>query len=108
MLLERMQDIRHFLIYFHTPISISAPHIYISTRPFLPSQSHLSRTFSREFTSGIKVRVGNQSSWPAPPLEWTGHAGGVYSVGYSPTRSESGMPILVLWLASHSQGMMGV
>jgi WD40 repeat protein len=84
MLLERIQDIRHFLIIFHTPVSISAPHIYISTGPFLPSQSPLSRTFSREFTSAIKVRVGNLSSWPAPPLEWTGHAGWILSVGYSP------------------------
>jgi len=83
-LLERIQDIRRFLITFHTPISISAPHIYISTGPFLPSQSPLSRTFSREFTSAIKVRAGSLSSWPAPPLEWTGHAGAIQSISYSP------------------------
>ena len=40
-LLERIQDICHFLITFHTPISVSTPHIYISGRPFLPSQSRL-------------------------------------------------------------------
>ena len=84
MILERIQDICHFLITFHTPISFSTPHIYISTRPFLPSQSPLSRTFSREFTRAIKVRVGNLLSWPAPPLEWAGHSDWIMSVGYSP------------------------
>ncbi|SRR5258706_7106507 len=84
MLLERIQDICHFLITFHTPISFSTPHIYISTRPFLPSQSPLSRMFSREFTGAIKMRVGSLSSWPVPPLVWTGHAGPVWSMSYSP------------------------
>ena len=40
--------------------------------------------FDREFTRAIKVRVGNLSSWPGPPSEWTGHAGCVRSVSYSP------------------------
>src|SRR5258706_8487476 len=84
MVLERPQDVCHFLITFHTPVSFSTPHIYISTRPFLPSQSPLSRMFDREFTRAIKMRVGNLSSWPAPPLEWAGLAGCVWSVSYSP------------------------
>src|SRR5882757_5087692 len=84
MLLERIQDICHFLITFHTAVSFSAPHIYISTRPFLPSQSPLSRMLKREFTGAIKMRVGNQMSWPAPPLAWTGHTSSVTSVSYSP------------------------
>src|SRR5258706_597006 len=83
-LLERIQDICHFLIAFHTPISFSTPHVYISTRPFLPSQSPLSRMFSSEFTRAINIRVGRLSSWPAPPLEWTGHTGFIQSVCYSP------------------------
>src|SRR5258706_606000 len=83
-LLERIQDICHFLITFHTPVSFSTPHIYISTRPFLPSQSPLSRMFDREFTRAIKMRVGNPPSWPAPPLEWAGHAAWVRSASYSP------------------------
>src|SRR5258706_604356 len=83
-LLERIQDICHFLITFHTPISFSTPHIYISTQPFLPSQSPLTRTFNREFTRAIKMRVGNLSSWAAPPLRWTGHTDYVTSMTYSP------------------------
>src|SRR5258706_300063 len=79
-----MQDICHFLITFHTPVSFSTPHTYISTRPFLPSQSPVSRMFDREFSRAIKMRVGNLSSWPAPPVEWAGHAQGVLSVSYSP------------------------
>src|SRR5258706_951480 len=84
MILERIQDVCHFLITFHTAVSFSTPHIYISTRPFLPSQSPLSRMFKREFTRAIKMRGGNLSSWPAPPLVWPGHAGFVSSVSYSP------------------------
>src|SRR5258708_8944958 len=84
MLLERTQDVCHFLITFHTAVSFSTPHIYISTRPFLPSQSPLSRMFNREFTGAIKMRVGSLTSWPAPPLRWTGHTDSVTSVSYSP------------------------
>src|SRR5258706_3127520 len=58
--------------------------MYIATRPFLPSQSPLLRMFNREFTGAIKMRVGNQTSWPAPPLGWTGHTETVASVSYSP------------------------
>src|SRR5258706_413731 len=84
MLLERIQDLCHFLITFHTAVSFSTPNIYISARPFRPSQSPLSRMFDREFTGAIKMRVGNQTSWPAPPLAWTGHTAAVESVSYSP------------------------
>src|SRR5258706_306234 len=84
MIVERIQDICYFLITFHTPISFSTPHIYISGRPFLPSQSPLSRTFSSNFTRAIKIRVGSQSSWPGLPVEWTGHGGPIWSVSYSP------------------------
>jgi WD40 repeat protein len=72
---------------FHHPISLSTPHIYISTRPFLPSQSPLSKIFCREFTRAIKIRVGHLLSWPTPPFKWTGHTGGVACVSYSPTGS---------------------
>src|SRR5258706_465044 len=84
MILERIQDICRFLITFHTAVSFSTPHIYISTRPFLPSQSPLSRMFNREFTGAIKMRAGNLTSWPAPPLRWTGHTGDIVSMSYSP------------------------
>src|SRR5258706_3517687 len=83
MLLERIQDICHFLITFHTPVSLSTPHLYISGRPFLPSQSPLSRIFNSKFTRDIKIQVGKQSSWPALPIVWTGH-GAIWSVIYSP------------------------
>ena len=84
MLHERIQDMCHFLIAFHTPISLSAPHTYISTRPFLPSQSPLSTMFSSWFTKTIRQRVGNLLSWPARPLEWTGHTQPVTSMSFSP------------------------
>src|SRR5882757_5258901 len=71
------------MIAFHTLISISTPHTYISTRPFLPSQSPLSATFSTKFTKGIRMQTGKLLSWPAPPLQWTGHTGSINCISYS-------------------------
>ena len=42
----------------HSPVSISAPHTYISTRPFLPAQSPLLAILSKRFTEGIKMQSG--------------------------------------------------
>jgi hypothetical protein len=67
-ILTRTRDVCRFIITFYTPISISAPHTYISTRPFLPSQSPLSSTFGTLFTKAIKVQGRKLLSWPAPPL----------------------------------------
>jgi len=83
-LLMRIQDICRFIITFHTPISISTPHTYISTQPFLPSQSPLSSAFSIGFTKAIKMQSGQMLSWPAPPLEWRGHTGTITCLSYSP------------------------
>jgi len=83
-LLERIQDVRRFMIVFRTPISISAPHTYISTQPLLPSESPLSTIFSTLFIKGIKAQRGKLLSWPAPPLEWIGHSGAVRCTSYSP------------------------
>src|SRR5258707_768420 len=79
-----MQDVCRFIITFRTPISVSTPHTYISTRPFLPSDSPLSRTFSAEFTKGITMQRGKLLSWPAPPLEWIGHSEPILCTSYSP------------------------
>src|SRR5260370_18711783 len=81
-----MKDVCRFMITFRTPISISTPHTYISTGPFLPSDSGLSRTFSAGFTIGMKMQRGKLLSWPAPPLEWIGHSGAVICISYSPNR----------------------
>src|SRR5258706_3688646 len=83
---ERIQDVCRFIITFHTPISISTPHTYISTGPFLPSQSPLSSIFGRRFTKIIKMQRGKLLSWPAPPLQWIGHSRPVTSLSCSPTR----------------------
>ena len=40
--------------------------------------------FSKDSTRAMRLRVGKLSSWPAPPLLWTGHAGYIKSVSYSP------------------------
>src|SRR5882757_1531534 len=79
-----MQDACRFIIAFHIPISISTPHTYISTRPFLPSQSALSATFCTKFTKGIRMQTGKLLSWPAPSLQWTGHTDSICCTSYSP------------------------
>ena len=84
MLLERIQDIYHFTITFHTPISISAPHTYVSTLPFLPSRSPLSMIAGTRFTKAIKVKTGKLLLWPTSPLEWIGHTDSVTCMSYSP------------------------
>jgi hypothetical protein len=83
-ILERIHDFRRFIITFHTPISISTPHTYISTRPFLPLHSPLSAMFDRQFTKGIKMQRGQLLSWPTLPLEWIGHTAAINSMNYSP------------------------
>ena len=96
-----MQDLCRFIITFHTPISISTPHTYISTGPFLPSQSPLSNVFSKWFTKTIKVQKGKLLSWPAPPLQWIGHSAPVLSLSYSPNghriASGSGDETIRIW-----------
>src|SRR5882757_6181065 len=80
---------------------MSTPHTYISTRPFLPSQSGLSATFSTMFSKGIRMQTGKLLSWPAPPLQWTGHTGPVYCISYSPDGSHiatgSGDETIRIW-----------
>ena len=60
------------MIVFRTPISMGTPHTYISTGPFLPSESPLLRIVSTHFIKGIQVQRGKLLSWPEPPLEWIG------------------------------------
>ena len=84
MLQKKLEDIHCVITMFRKPISISAPHTYISTRPFLPSQSPLLCVFSEHFTKGIRIQGGQLSSWPAPPLEWIGHIDSVTCMCYSP------------------------
>ena len=84
--IERIQDVCHFIIAFHTPISVSTLHIYTSTGPFLPSQSHLSSVFNNWFTKMIQMQRGKLLSWPVPPLQWIGHSDAAASLSCSPNR----------------------
>ncbi len=60
------------------------PHTYLSTGPFLPSQSPLSSIFSKWFPKTIKMQTGKLLSWPAPPLQWIGHSDPVTCLSCSP------------------------
>ena len=85
MLAERLEDVCRFINTFRAAISTSAPHTYISTGPFLPSESHLSATVFRTWsTKGMKMGRGRLLSWPSLPLEWIGHTSTVSCMSYSP------------------------
>src|SRR5258708_1960751 len=85
MLTEIIEGARRFINTFRTAISMSAPHTYISTGPFLPSEAYLSATVFRIwFTKGIKIQRGRLTSWPSPPLAWSGHTQVVTCMRYSP------------------------
>ena len=84
-LVERINDVCHFINTFQTAISTSAPHTYLSTGPFLPSDSPLSVTvFSTWFERGIEIQRGRLLSWALPPLGWKAHTDTVRCVSYSP------------------------
>ena len=85
MLSERIEDVCRFINTFRVAISMSAPHTYLSTGPFLPSESQLSATvFRRWFTKGMKMEQGRLLSWPSLPLGWGGHTNRICGIRYSP------------------------
>src|ERR1700750_1343226 len=82
--LEKIRDVCRFIIAFHHPVVTSAPHTYISTGPFVPSESPLSTIFGVGFAKAMKWRTGRLLSWPEPPSIWSGHTGAVTCTSYSP------------------------
>ncbi|KIM22720.1 hypothetical protein M408DRAFT_78701 [Serendipita vermifera MAFF 305830] len=69
------------MIAFLTPISTSAPHIYLSALPFAPSESILWKTACSPFPKVIKVSEGRMTEWPKP---LKGHLRAIIGLVYSP------------------------
>ncbi|KAF8314106.1 hypothetical protein DL93DRAFT_2228228 [Clavulina sp. PMI_390] len=61
---DMVQEALHFVSYFAIPIAVSAPHIYLSAMPFIPSMSPL-RTLEEDFQNTMSVTVGALDTWPA-------------------------------------------
>ncbi|KAL4074511.1 WD40-repeat-containing domain protein [Scleroderma yunnanense] len=81
-----------FIQNFASVISASTPHLYVSSLPFAPAGSILSRTLKRRFPCIAKVVVGHYQEWPAAQALLQGHANVIMSVAFSPdgTRIVSG------------------
>jgi len=48
-----------------TPISESAPHIYLSALPFTPEHSLVTQKFSSRFPNTLTVTEGRPAQWPS-------------------------------------------
>ena len=59
-----IRDAFRFISAFITPISQSAPHVYLSALPFAPEESHVARKFGSRFPNTFVVTQGKPSQWP--------------------------------------------
>ena len=55
-----IEDAIKFVTTFFQPISHSAPHIYLSALPMLPSDSLIAKTYSCHFTRVVSLERGNK------------------------------------------------
>ncbi|KIK13811.1 hypothetical protein PISMIDRAFT_371754 [Pisolithus microcarpus 441] len=78
------QDGIKFLHNFGGVFSLSTPHLYTSALPFIPSSTMLSRMLMPKFSSLVGISVGGLKAWPVVQQVLEGHAGWVFSVGFSP------------------------
>ena len=66
-----------------TPISGSAPHIYLSALPFAPEHSLVTQKFSSRFPNTLTVTEGRSAQWPFT-LFTAEHEGSVECLVFSP------------------------
>ena len=66
-----------------TPISESAPHIYLSALPFAPEHSLVTQKFSSRFPNTLTVTEGRPAQWPFT-LFTAEHEGSVKCLVFSP------------------------
>jgi WD domain, G-beta repeat len=91
-LCDFVRDASRFIVNFYEPISTSAPHIYVSALPFLPSESLIAKHYKPSFSNTMSVLGGVDKNWPACTNIFHGHTNRVCSVAFSPdgTRVASG------------------
>ncbi|KIK01246.1 hypothetical protein K443DRAFT_662674, partial [Laccaria amethystina LaAM-08-1] len=78
-----IEDAMKFVTTFFQPISHSAPHIYLSALPMLPSDSLIAKTYSCHFTRVVSFERGKQISWPSINSILQGHRGTVKAIAFS-------------------------
>ena len=79
-----LQDASRFIVAFYTPISDSAPHIYISAVPFSPADSLIGKHYKRNLPNILSVLCRGEQTWPACVNIFRGHSEGVSSIAFSP------------------------
>ncbi|EJD02307.1 WD40 repeat-like protein [Fomitiporia mediterranea MF3/22] len=79
-----MTDLYRFVMAFHEPMAISAPHVYISALLWTPSKSIIAESQYQIFTSGRLVLEGLEHYWPIA-LQTLLVGSQVCSVAYSPS-----------------------
>ncbi|KIK23227.1 hypothetical protein PISMIDRAFT_63421, partial [Pisolithus microcarpus 441] len=79
-----VQDEIKFVQNFGSAASHSAPHLYISALPFIPSNTKLSKVLVPKFDYLVGIPAGGHKEWTVTQLALEGHSSEVNSVAFSP------------------------
>jgi len=82
-----IRDALRFISAFITPISQSAPQIYVSSLSFAPKKSLVATEFRSRFPNTIVVTEGKPSQWPMTVFTAEHHKDGVFCLVFSPDES---------------------
>ena len=82
-----IRDALRFISAFITPISQSAPQIYVSSLSFAPEQSLVAKKFCSRFPNTIVVTEGKPSQWPMTVFTAEHYEGWVCHLVFSPDES---------------------
>jgi len=82
-----IRDAFRFISAFITPISQSAPHVYLSALPFAPEESHVARNFRSRFPNTFVVTQGKLSQWPMAVFTAEYQKNYVQKIAFSPDES---------------------
>ncbi|KAF5361959.1 hypothetical protein D9756_002787 [Leucocoprinus leucothites] len=83
-LTEYIRDALRFVTAFITPISQSAPHIYLSALPFAPEESLVAKHFLPRFPQLLALDTGKHSHWSSCVFVSEYHRKRVTSIAFSP------------------------
>ena len=80
-------DAFRFISAFITPISQSAPHVYLSALPFAPEESHVARKFRSRFPNTFVVTQGKPIQWSMAVFTAEHQKNSVEKIAFSPDES---------------------